>query len=144
MSKKLERVLGTNFKQVLVHKQEELEQEVQILEWKNPTMPKEAVYQRAVLNILYSEYKFYKYHHLLQPISVELEDTKVESLIQKPIGVYMLSAEHTLLTKLTAYERYIVYLLTSNTKREVSSLLNCSPSYLSKLLDGVKIKLLKN
>jgi len=107
-------------------------------------MDESLVYQKAVLNVLYSEYHFFKHHHRLEALSDAIEYIPEKEIIPEQAGTFLLDSRDPILNKLTPYERYITLLLNSNTKREVSSLLNCSPSYLSKLLDKIKTKLLKN
>lgn len=143
MSKKLEQVLGLGYLRLLQSKTEELEQELLIEEWKHPGLSSAELLQRATLNVLYDEYKFYKYHYRLRRLKKSLVAPPKDPIISEPVGLFLVDYTEPMFKHLTSYERYVVSLLSHNSKKEVSRLLNCSCTYLSKLLDSVKNKLLK-
>ena len=143
MNRKLEQVLGQKYLKCLQSKSEELEQEILIEKWKHPDLSDSSVLERATLNILYGEYKFYKHHYKLKPLTKYIPAVVLEPVIGETVGLFYISSEHCMFKDLTAYERYIVSLLQHNNKKEVCRLLNCSMPYLSKLLDGTKTKILR-
>lgn len=115
--------------------EDELEQEVLILMWKD-NVSKEIAIEVAMSKLenknLYSN-------------EISLEDIGSSGINIKPVvqDSYFpfILGETNEYTCLSYFERYVAYLLKYNKKKEVRQILGCTSSYLSKLISRIKKKL---
>ena len=118
-----------------------IEQEELIQAWKYPELEFMSGLL-AFISLLYQTYEEKKKSlgsELLSDFSKIPAKSDLQELDQSSILDEGLSPH---LSKYTLYERYILYLLSINTKKEVQSILDCTPSYMSKVLGRIKSKYL--
>ena len=118
-----------------------IEQEELIQAWKYPELEFMSGLL-AFISLLYQTYEEKKKNlgsELLSDFSKIPAKSDLQELDQSSILDEGLSPH---LSKYTLYERYILYLLSINTKKEVQSILDCTPSYMSKVLGRIKSKYL--
>lgn len=116
--------------------EEELEQEILILMWRE-SMTREQAMQVATQKLN----NRYLYCNKLELEDIDQALSLVAPVTEDSYYPFILGQTNEY-SSLNYFERYIAYLLKYRTKKEVRQILGCTPSYLSRMLDRIRQKIL--